>query len=408
MNESPLIKFTPYQKLVVAILSFLQFTIILDFMIISPLGAMLMPALKLTPSQFGTVVSVYAFAAGASGILAAGFADRFDRKKFLLFFYVGFLVGTMLCAMATDFHFLVIARIITGVFGGVIGSVVLAIATDLFPLEMRGRVMGYISSAFAASQVMGIPLGIFFSNMWGWHAPFVMIVAIGIFAGIVILLKLQPVDAHLHLKRPVNHNAVGHLMKTLINPNYALPFALTALLSTGGFMLMPFGSAFTVNNMGIDLQHLPIIYLVSGIAAFFTGPMVGRMADRYGKFKVFVFGAILSMIMVVIYTHLGITPLWLAITVNVILFVGIFSRIVPAQALTSAVPPPDSRGAFMAVNSSLQQMAGGLASVIAGFIVMEKATGEIDHFDQVGYVVLLTTGFSIFLMYRLSRRVEQR
>ena len=156
-----------YQKFVIAVLAFLQFTIILDFMIISPLGAMMMPTLHITPQQFGLAVSSYAFSAGVSGLLAAGFADRFDRKRLLLFFYAGFMLGTLLCALASTYPMLLVARIVTGLFGGVIGSVVLAIATDLFPLEMRGRVMGFIQTAFAASQVLGLPAGLLFRQPLG-------------------------------------------------------------------------------------------------------------------------------------------------------------------------------------------------------------------------------------------------
>lgn len=399
-------KFTRYQKIVIGILALLQFTIILDFMVLSPLGAMLMPALKITPTQFGMVVSAYAFSAGVSGILAAGFADRFDRKKLLLFFYGGFLIGTFLCGIATGFEFLLVARMITGVFGGVIGSITLAIATDLFPLEVRGRVLGIVQSAFAASQVMGIPAGLYFSNLWGWHAPFMMIVAGGLIIGLLIIFFLQPVDAHLKLQ--TNKNALVHLFSTLLNPNYTLAFAVTALLSTGGFMLMPFGSAYTVNNLGISMAHLPLIYLVSGIAAFFTGPLVGRAADYYGKFRTFAFGGLLSGIMVFIYTHLGVTPIYWVMTVNVLMFVGIFSRMIPSQALISAIPAPASRGAFMAVSSSVQQMSGGLAAVIAGLLVVERADGKLQHFDDVGYVIIGTTLVTTIMMFFINRSVARK
>src|SRR5262245_20555176 len=128
--------FSGYQKLVVGMLAFLQFALIIDFMLMAPLGALIMPAMSVTPAQFGMVVSAYAFAAGASGLLAAGFADRFDRKKLLLFFYGGFLSGTLWCGLAQSFESLLMARVVTGMFGGVIGSVVLAIATDLFPPQV--------------------------------------------------------------------------------------------------------------------------------------------------------------------------------------------------------------------------------------------------------------------------------
>jgi predicted MFS family arabinose efflux permease len=178
--------FSGYQKLVVGMLAFLQFAVILDFMLMSPLGAIIMPSLSITPAQFGTVVSAYAFAAGISGLLTAGFADRFDRKKLLLFFYMGFLGGTLWCGLAQSFESLLLARIVAGLFGGVIGSVVLAIATDLFAPQMRGRVMGFIQTAFAASQILGLPFGIYLSNHWNWHVPFLALVALGVIGGLLI------------------------------------------------------------------------------------------------------------------------------------------------------------------------------------------------------------------------------
>lgn len=396
-------KFTKYQKFVIALLSFLQFTIILDFMIISPLGAMLMPALQITPAQFGIVVSAYAFSAGVSGILSAGFADKFDRKKILLFFYAGFVIGTFFCALAPSYHFLLAARMVTGIFGGVIGSVVFAITTDLFEFNMRGRVMGFIQTAFAASQILGIPAGLYFSNLWGWHAPFLMIVAVSIFVGIVMVFYLKPIDGHLKLQD--KKNAFHHLTKTVSNPHYLFAFATTALLSTGGFMLMPFGSAFTVHNLGIAVDSLPFIYLITGLSAIVTGPLIGKASDKFGKFIVFTFGSVVTIILVVIYTNLEASPFWLVATVNAVLFVGIFSRMIPSQALMSAIPTPDSRGAFMAISSSLQQISGGIAAVIAGYVVTARPGGYLEHFDTLGYILVGTTTFTWIMMYSINKSI---
>ncbi len=385
-------------------MAFLQFTIILDFMIISPLGAMLMPGLNISTHQFGLVVSAYAFSAGISGILASGFADRYDRKKLLLFFYTGFVFGTLLCGLAQSYTFLLFARILTGIFGGVIGSVILAITTDLFPFQIRGRVMGLIQTAFSASQILGIPIGLYLANRWDWHAPFLMIVASSLVAGIIITVKMKPVDTHL-LNR-VDRKALHHFWKTISNRKYFLAFGTTALLSTGGFMLMPFGSAFTVNNLGIDIDKLPTIYLITGFCALIFGPLIGRAADKFGKFNVFIFGGAVSIIMVVIYTNMGISPLWLVILVNAILFVGIFSRMIPAQAMMSAIPDPENRGSFMAVSSSLQQMSGGLASVIAGSIVVTGASGKLEHFNTLGYILVGTTLTTMIMMYLINRSIR--
>jgi predicted MFS family arabinose efflux permease len=398
--------FTGYQKFVVALLAFLQFTIILDFMIISPLGAILMPSLNITASQFGLVVSVYAFSAGISGLLAAGFADRYDRKKLLLFFYSGFVLGTFLCGIAPNYYSLLAARMVTGIFGGVIGSIVFAIMTDLFPLQMRGRVMGFVQTAFAASQILGLPAGIFLSNLWGWHAPFLLIVAVSLVVGCVIFIYLRPIDAHLKLH--TDRSAFHHLKTTITTPRYVFAFAATALLSVGGFLLMPFGSTFTVQNLGINIEKLPVIYLVTGLCSMVIGPVVGRISDSFGKYRTFVFGSVVGMVLVVYYTNMGVSSLATVIAVNAVMFIGIFSRMIPSQALMSAIPDPSSRGSFMSVSSSLQQISGGFASVLAGVIVHVGTDGKLEHFDLLGYVMVATSLITLFMMYFINREVAKK
>jgi predicted MFS family arabinose efflux permease len=393
--------FSGYQKGVVAMLAFLQFAVILDFMLMSPLGAIIMPALHVTPVQFGHVVSAYAFAAGVSGFLTAGFADRFDRKKLLLFFYTGFIAGTLWCGLATTYGSLLLARIATGVFGGVIGSIVLAITTDLFPPQMRGRVMGFIQTAFAASQILGLPIGIWLSSRWNWHVPFLALVVLGLAGGLVIALRMRPVDEHLKLHP--EHSAFWHLFHTVTQPRYLLSFVSVLFLATGGFMLMPFSSAFTVNNLGISLESLPVIYLVTGIATIFVGPLVGKAADAFGKLRVFFTGTAIVIVMVLIYTHLGPSTLLVVTAINVVLFIGIFSRMIPFQALMTQVPAQTQRGSFNAINASISQLAGGLASLVAGHIVVQGADGRLQHYDVAGYVVIATAIIVSFLMWRIQR-----
>ena len=395
--------FSSYQKFVAAILAFLNFTVILDFMILSPLGAQLMPALQISPVQFGLLVSTYAFSAGLSGILAAGFADRFDRKKLLMIFYAGFLAGTLLCGLASGYHTLLLGRLITGLFAGVVGSVSFAIITDVFPLEMRGRVMGIIQTAFAASSVLGIPIGLLLSTRWRWNAPFLLIVVVGAAVGWLIQARMRPVDGH--LQRHPDRSPLHHLLQTVSNKLYLQGFATTTLLSVGGFMLMPFMSAFMVHNVGVPVVRLPLIYVLVGLFSAVAGPLIGRASDRFGKFNVFFFGCVVTVVMVVIFTHLAITPLWLLVTVLVILQIGIFSRMISASALMSALPAPADRGAYMSVGSSLQQVAGGVAAVLSGMIVVEGADGVLVYFDRVGYVLVGTTLLTLSMMYFINRRI---
>ncbi|GLQ97137.1 MFS transporter [Dyella mobilis] len=396
--------FSAYQKFVVGVLAFLQFTIVLDFMLLAPLGAIVIPALKITPAQFGDVVSAYAFSAGVSGILSAGFADRFDRKKLLLFFYTGFMVGTLCCALAHTYLTLLLARMVTGMFAGVVGAASMAIVTDLFPLSMRGRVMGFIQTAFAASTVFGLPISLVLSSRWGWNAPFFMIVVVCALVGGSILGRLRPVNAHLALHP--DRSPVHHLRQVLTTRTYLVGFVTTAMLTLGGFLLMPYSTLFVVNNVGISVDQLSFVYLVTGTVSAIMGPLIGRASDTFGKFRVFAFGCAMTIAMVLIYTRLSHVALWTLITISALLQIGIFSRMISSQALMSALPKPADRGAYMSISSSLQQVSGGFAAMIGGLIVKQLDDGQLLHFDVLGDVLVCTTLMSFVLMYFVNRRVN--
>ena len=400
-------KFTSYQALAIVLLALTQFTVVLDFMVMSPLGDMLMKSMSLTTKQFGFAVSGYAFSAAISGLLTAGFADRFDRKKLLLFFYIGFMAGTLCCGLATNYSMLLAARILTGLFGGVIGSISLAIMADLFPLHQRGRAMGFIQMGFGASQVLGIPISLYIANQWGWQSPFIMIVGMSAIIWLVVILKLRPVTKHLALKS--DKSAFTHLWHTIKLRNYRIGFLSTALLSLGGFMMMPWGSAFAVNNLNVSYAQLPILFMVGGVASLIIMPLVGKLSDKIDKFKIFTIAAIWMMVVVVVYTNL--TPVHFAIVIimNILMMIGIMSRMVPAMALTSALPQMQDRGAFMSVNSSLQQIAGGIAAGIGGMIVVQQTkTSPLQHYNTLGYVIVAIMIINIFMVYRVSNIIKAK
>ena len=404
-QQTTVTPFTRYEVLMIVLMSILQFTVILDFMVLAPLGYIIMPALNITPAQFGMVVAAYAISAGTSGLLVAGFADKFDRKKLLLFFYVGFVIGTAFCAMSTNYHMLLAARIFTGIFGGVIGSIGFAIATDLFKMEVRGRVMGFVQMSFAASQVLGIPIGLTLADAFDWHFAFWMIVLFSIIIGVVIAVYMKPVTEHLKLKS--NRNPADHLIKTVANKNYIKGYLATTVLATGGFMLMPFGSAFTTNNLQLESKYVKLVFAVTGISSVLLGPFIGKFSDKIGKYKMFVIGSILSIIMVGVYTNMGPIPLATIMLINVLMFCGINARMISSQALTSGLPEPQDRGAFMSINSSVMQFSGGIASIVAGKIVVQTKDGMLHNYNILGYVVMCTAMIGIGLFYILNKQVQK-
>ena len=399
--------FSGYQKFAIFILAITQFTVILDFMVMSPLGDILMKSMEIKPAHFGIAVSAYAFSAGISGLLTAGFADKYDRKKLVLFFYIGFIAGTVLCGLANTYPLLIGARIITGLFGGVIGSISMAIIADLFTIQQRGRVMGFVQMGFGASQVLGIPIGLYIANSWGWHAPFLWIAAMAIIIAVFIALRLQPITLHLLVQQ--DKSAFKHLLHTIAKKDYRIGFSATALLSIGGFMMMPFGSAFAVNNLHVTQQQLPLVFMVAGISTLIVMPLIGKLSDKIDKFKIFAMACVWMIIMVIVYTNLSATPLWLVIVFNVLMMAGIMSRMIPSSALVTAIPVMQDRGAFMSVNASLQQIAGGIAAAIGGLIVVQKNNfSPLEHYNTLGYIVVAVTIVSLLMVYRVSKLVKKK
>ena len=398
---------TRYQWLTVAILALTQFTVVLDFMVMSPLGDLLMKDFKVKPDQFGIVVSSYALAAGISGFLTAGFADRFDRKRLLVFFYSGFILGTLFCGMAESYNQLVWARILTGLFGGVMSSISMAIVADIFSLEQRGRVMGFMQMGFGLSQIVGIPLSLFIADMYHWQTPFYLIVGLSVGMLLAILLALKPINAHLALKR--ENSAFKHLLATIKNRNYRIGFMATAFMSLGGYFMMPWGSTFAVNNVGISQKELPLLFMIVGISTFMIMPLIGWLADKVNKFQLFMLASLVMIGSVLVYVHLGETTLFVLIVVNIFMMGGIMARMVPSQALTTSVPEAKDRGAFMSINSSLQQMAGGVAAMIGGKIVWQYSpSAPLMNFDLLGYVVIAVILINIYLTYRVYNYVKAK
>lgn len=386
-------------------LAITQFTVILDFMVMSPLGDMLMKDLNLSTTKFGAAVSAYAFSAGISGLLTAGFADKFDRKKLLLFFYTGFIGGTLFCGLAHTYVTLITARIITGLFGGVIGSIGMAIITDLFSLQQRGRVMGFVQMGFGASQVLGVPIGLALANVWGWEAAFLMVAGLALGVAIFTLVSMKPITAHLAFQR--EHSPITHLLKTVSNKQYRIGFSATALMSIGGFMMMPFGSAFAVNNLHVTYLQLPTLFMISGLSSLIIMPLIGKLSDKFDKMKLFAIASVWTMVMCIVYTNLSVIPFILVVVCNILLMMGVMSRMVPGISLVSAVPEMKDRGAFMSVNSSLQQIAGGIAAIVAGLIVTQKnKVSSLEHYNIVGYVVVVISIVTVFMIYRVDRMIK--
>ncbi|MFN0274565.1 MAG: MFS transporter [Chitinophagales bacterium] len=383
------------ERILIFILAGVNFTHILDFMIMMPLNPQLSAHFHINQFQFNLLVSSYAISAFASGIVAAFFVDGFDRKKVLLYGYIGFLAGTLCCALAPTYHLLMLARIVAGLFGGVIGAQVLSIVGDTFSYDRRATAMGYLTAAFSVASVFGVPMGLFLATKTNWHAPFLFVAAVGSVIAILIIRFIPSMTKHLEdgAKRKVS----DAFMNVYENKNMQRALLLSIVLMIGHFSVIPTIAAYMVHNVGLTKEQLPYIYFCGGLATLVTSPLIGKVADKKGKFPVFAFFALLCAVPVFFITNLPPVQLGVALSITSVFFIFVSGRMIPMQAMIASVVTPQQRGGFMSINSSFIQLGSGMAGIISGMIISEDASGKIENYNYVGYLAIAITIICVFI-----------
>ena len=383
-------RFTPRREwLILVTLAGIQFTHILDFMIIMPLSPQLIRVLQIDTHQFGLLLSSYTFSAAISGLLAATYVDRFDRRKLVLGLYALFIIATLCCGLAQTFPQLLIARALAGAFGGILGAMVQTMVADLIPFERRGKAMGTIMAAFSLSTVAGVPLGLLLANhlpSLGWRAPFFFIVLLALIIFCIGYKMLPSLTGHMHRQR--SGNIFQQILLVAKNPAHLRGFGFISLMMMGGFTVIPYVALYFTANVGLPESFITLAYLCGGVATFFTSQLIGRMADRFGKLRVFCCVAAASLLPILVTTHLGPVARWIVLIDWTIFFILVPGRMVPAMAMVSAIAPPQDRGTFMSLIASVQMAASGAASLIAGLIISRTASGQIAHYNRVGYLAV--------------------
>ena len=381
------------------VLGSIQFTNLMDFVILMPLGPQLMRVFSISPQQFGLIVSAYTFSAGVVGIIAAVFIDRFDRRTVLLLLYGGFALSNLMCALAPTFELLLFGRIVTGAFGGMMGATVFAVVGDVIPEIRRGAAMGTVMTSFSLATVAGVPVGLFLANDFGWHVPFFLLAATSSVVLVAGYYALPPVREHLVHGR--DQTPVRSLLALITHRNHLSAFVFVCAVVVAGFSVIPYLSPFLVSNVGLTERELPYIYLLGGGATIFTSRFFGKISDRLGKQKAFAWIAGGSILPILLITNLPRIPLGLALCVTTVFMILISGRWVPAMAMVTASVLPKQRGSFMSVSSSIQQISSGIASFGAGLILGKSETGELTHFGIVGVIAVLTSVLCIFLSRRI-------
>lgn len=379
MTTHPPSFLTPRRELgLLLTLAGIQFTHILDFMIMMPLGPQLTQLFGMADAEFGLLVSVYTLAAGASGLAAAAYLDRFDRKKLLLVLYTLFALATLACGLASSYGWLMGARVAAGLFGGVLTALSQTIVADVVPFERRGRAMGVVMSSFSVSTVAGVPLSLWLASAWGWNWPFIAIAAL---SGVLVLgaaFSLPALDQH--LAHPGRGSAWQGMVQTLRDANHRRAFVFTGLMMFTGFTVIPYITIYLQANAGLQTQQVPWIYLWGGAATLVSARWVGRLADHLGKVRVFTWLALFTGVPLLGITLLGPVPLWVIVLVSTTMFVAMSGRMIPGMAIVTSSAAPALRGTFMAFNSAVQSAAMGTAAFVGGLIIQRDAAGQVQHY----------------------------
>ena len=388
---------TKDQKIILYLLACVQFTNIMDFMIMMPMGPILMKAFNITAREYSFLVSAYSISAGIFGFIAAFFVDKFDRKNVLTIAYIGFLIGTFACAIAPTYTMLMLARIVAGVFGGVLGSQVVAIVGDTVKYEHRAEGMAIIMAAFSTASVLGVPIGMYLASTISWHVPFMFVVAVGFINLILIYRYLPNLRSHIYVSetKPSPFAVLTNIGK---DSNQLRALALSGIVIFGHFCTIPSLSPYLTLNVGMSVDNISLIYLVGGAITIFSARIVGKIADQKGKYIIFAICGTLFLIPVFLMTHLqqG-ASLTLILFITSMFFLFANGRTITMQAIVSGVVNNEQRGGFTSINSSMIQLGSGAASFVGGLIVEKATDGTLLHYNWVGYMSILFMIIGIIL-----------
>jgi predicted MFS family arabinose efflux permease len=392
------------ERLLLWALAAVNFTHIVDFMVMMPLGPQLTSLFKVSDAQFGLLVSAYSLAAGLSGLLVSMVIDRFERKRALLFAYAGFALATIACGLAPRYAALMLARIAAGIFGGVIGALVQTIVGDAVPFERRGQAMGLVMSAFSLSTVAGVPLSLWLASRWGWHMPFFAIGAASLLIWVVAWRAVPVLRAH--MVGVAAQPPLTQLKQVLSVGNHWRAFTLSMLMLSGAFAIIPYITIYTTSNLGLRQEQVPLVYLFGGVATLFTARLWGVLTDRWGKVRMFRVVSVLAVLPMMALTHLPTVPLPVLLVVTTAFFVFVSGRMVPGMALLTAAPAPAVRGSFMSVNGALQSAAMGAAAWVGGLMISRTPEGLVQGYGRAGWLALVTTAVMVWWVGRLKLHVQ--
>jgi predicted MFS family arabinose efflux permease len=395
------INLTPRRELLLLFsLAGIQFTHIVDFMIMMPLGPQLTELFGITLAEFGLLVSAYTVAAGMSGLFATTFVDRFDRRRLLLSLYVMFALTTVACGFAPTYAWLMVARIASGFFGGVLNTMSQTIIGDVIPFSRRGRATGIVMTSFSVATVAGVPAGLLFANLWGWHFAFFGIGLLCLLVGILAHFSVPKLDAHVaHAKEKHIFHAMGEVLREV---NHRNALMLSATMMFAAFTIIPYITLYLQTNLIMTPAEIPWLYFCGGVVTLFSGRWVGGVTDRIGKRQTFQRAVLFSILPMFAVTLLVPVALPWVLLVTTSLFFAMNARMIPGMALLTSAANPKYRGTFLSLNGAVQSFAMGVAAWVGGLLLHREPSG---HVSQYWLCAIVATAASL-LAFQLAKKIE--
>lgn len=367
----------------------------MDYLLFMPLGVEISRVFGIGPDSFGLLVSSYCISAGVSGLVAAFFLNSIPKVKLLSWVYAGFVVGTLLCALAPTYETLVLARCIAGLFGGLTAPIILALIGDLFPEKERGSAIGIFMLGFGLAAVAGVPFGLQLALHFTWRMPLYLIAGLG-FVVWMMGLKTFPRTK----VAPTNHVAARlTFFEALKIPPHLKLIGIIVCLTFAQMVITPYISPFLVKNTGIEYTQLPVIFGIAGLFTLISAPVIGMLSDRLESKRVYSIINIAAVMVTMVFAFSRHLSLFQASLIVALLMTFLTGRFIVAMSVFTSLVKPEFRTSIFSFNSAIQQLATGIASYIGGLILVENLKG-LENFITLACI---SVGFSILTSFLLRR-----
>jgi predicted MFS family arabinose efflux permease len=386
------------------ILALVQFTNIVDFMIIMPLNPVLKDMWGISSTEFSRLVSFFSIGAFISAMACIAFVDRFDRRKVLLLVYAGFTIGTFLCGLSQTYYQLLGARFLTGLFGGIGGSVILSMVGDYIPQERRGQAMGILMTGFALASIVGVPGGLWLAGHFQWHTPFIVLASLCTLVFAVAFFLVPSFTGH--LKNGIVKQTAFAIIKNVfsdVNKRWAL--LLSSLLLMSHFSIIPFLSDFFINNLHLNYKtDVPLVYICGGLLSVIVSPQIGKLSDKYGRLKVFTILTILAAIPLLSIPNISTSNIFIILPITCTLFIFSGSRMIVSSAQVTGTASPQERGSFMIVNSSITQLATAIISILGGAIISNDEAKRVVNYPILGFIGIAFAVLALLVFKKIKTK----